>query len=484
MEEHRYFLPQVKKYYSFITLSLLMHINVAQAETALGQGIYYDNQQISKLAQTYPSRVSKDAGYPLINDYSTLKKVFRGSQFGLANKPITTGMWWTPLLSVDKPAGQIQDNNFLSPLFMISNPLTVSLSDQGIAMGIPLQKANVDAAHIDRGYTNTLDITVTTGDLRGTAPLVADYSDWMVKAQWANNNAPLLTANIIEGSPFIFVEKKNKQTLSYLQFNNSQDAKLLTQLNGASLFKTKNASEGNYHYYAYFSNPNKAASTWKTASGVAIVPVNQGGSGTIVPATLINTNDAESYFTLAAIPAASDAEAAQLMSQLQAYAYTVINNTAISYEYDKASSQVITHFNFTTQTLYSNASVQKQPAIMLYPWQIKNMSNADKAHCLLNDECGSDKGVIQTLKGNMHLYAVPTTSAQTASFATQVPFRGILPVLPNQLSQSDLTKIGSYSFTMPADPHLDSKNPWTDTYATGKLLSREAQLIKIVDACR
>lgn len=73
MAEHRYVLHQVKKYYSFITLTILMHINGAQAETALGQGIYYDNQQISKLAQTYPSRVSKDAGYPLINDYSTLK---------------------------------------------------------------------------------------------------------------------------------------------------------------------------------------------------------------------------------------------------------------------------------------------------------------------------------------------------------------------------------------------------------------------------
>lgn len=481
MTEHRCFFNHVKKYCSYITLTIFTQINMAQAETALGQGIYYDNQQISKLAQTYPSRVSKDAGYPLINNYSTLKMLFRGSQFGLANKPPTTGMWWTPLLAVDKPSGQIQDSDYLSPLLLIPNPLTVGLSDQGIAMGIPLQKANVDTAHIDRGYTNTLDITVTTGDLKGTAPLVADYSDWMVKAQWATNNTPLLTANIIEGSPFIFVEKKNRQAISYLQFNNSQEAKLLAQQNGASLFKTKNASEGNYHYYAYYSNPNKAASSWKTASGVVIVPTNQGGSGTIVPATLINTNDTDSYFTLAAIPAASDAEAIQLMGQLQAYAYTVINNTTISYEYDKANAQVITHFNFTTQTIYSNASVQKQPAIMLYPWQIKNMSGADKANCLLNDECSSNKGVIQTLKGTMHLYAVPGTTEQTASFTTQVPFRGILPVLPSKLSQSDLTKIGSYSFAMPADPHLDSKNPWTDTYATGKLLSREAQLIKIAD---
>lgn len=466
---------------SLAPLAFFIQMHTTHAATPLGQGIYYDNSQITKLAQKYPTRVSKDAGYPLIGNYSTLKSLFRGSQFGLTNKPITTGMWWTPLLAVDKPAGQIQDSDYLSPLLMLPNPLTVSVSEKGITMGIPLQRSNSDRVHSDRGYDNTLDVTVSTGDLTGKAPLVSDYSDWMVKAQWANNNVPLLTANIIEGSPFIFIEKKNNQPTTYLQFNNSQEAKLLTQVKGASLFKTKNATDGIYHYYAYFSNPNRAINSWKNTSGVVIVPVNQGGSGAIVPATVINISDPERYSSMAAIPAASDGDAIALMEQLQAYAYTIIHNTTIAYEYDKANSVVLTHFNFATQTVYENPALKNQTVVMVYPWQIKNMSNESKANCLLQDECASTKGTIQTLKGTMHLYAVPANTSQTASFTTEIPFRGVLPVLPNQLSQDELAKIGSYSFTMPADAHLDSKNPWTDTYATGKLLSREAQLIKIAD---
>ena len=468
---------------STTTLSIITLSNFLHAATQLGQGIYYDESQITKLAQQYPGRVSKDAGYPLIDNYSTLKSAFRGSQFGLINKPITSGLWWTPLLAVDKNASQIQDRDYLSPLMVIPNPLTIGVNDSGISLGIPLQKANIDNVHIDRGYDNTLDVTVSTGDLSGTAPLVADYSDWMVKVQWAQNNSPLLAATLVEGSPFIFIEKKNKQNFSYLRFNNSQEVKLVSQTSGLSLFKTKNASSADYRYYALYSNPVTSVSPWKTSTGAVITPVNQGGSGTIVPSTQINMSDSNPYFSVAIIPATTDSAAVALANQMQAHAYNFIKNTSISYQYDQINSQVISNFNFNTQTVYPNPSLKTQPLVMLYPWQIKNMSSAEKANCFLQDECAGNNGIIQTLKGTMHLFTVPVTSPQTnaASFSIQIPFNGVLPVLPNLLTQTQLNKIGNYSFSIPPDPHLDAKNPWTDTYATGKLLSREAQLIKIAN---
>ncbi|MDP3268707.1 MAG: glycosyl hydrolase [Legionella sp.] len=459
-------------------LTPLAYGDLSHAATQLGQGMYYDQSQISKLAQQYPSRVSKDAGYPLINNYSTLKSVFRGSQYGLANKLITSGLWWTPFLAVDKNATQIRDSDYLSPLMVIPNPLTVRANDSGISMGIPLQKPIVDNVHVDRGYENTLDLTFTTGDLTGTAPLVADYSDWMVKVQWANNNAPLLAATFVEGSPFVFVEKKNSQPTTFLRFNNSQDVKLISQTAGISLFKTRNATETTYRYYAVFTNPSAAINSWKTSSGAVITPINRGGSGNVVPSTQINLADAGTYFSVAVIPATSDADATNLGTQFQAYAYTFINKTTVTYQYNKSSAKVITDFNFITQTVYP-AAVKKQPLVMLYPWQIKNLPAADKVNCLMQDECASDAGTVKTLKGTMHLYAAATSADNTASFRTEVPFNGVLPALPNGLSQTELDKLGNYSFTVPATAQLDASNPWTDTYATGKLLSREAQLIKI-----
>ncbi|WP_412754344.1 glycosyl hydrolase [Legionella donaldsonii] len=474
-------LNTTKKIFLLTTAIFLSHSQAIHSATQLGKGIYYDDQQIQKLAQKYPGRVSKDAGYPLINNYSTLKSGFQGSQFGLANKPTTTGLWWTPMLAVDKASGQIQDSDYLNPLLLIPNPLSVRLTERGVSLGIPLQNAKVDNVHVDRGYDNTLDVTVTTGDLMGTAPLVADYSDWMVSIGWARNNTPLLVANVVEGSPFIFVEKKNNQTTSYLQFTNSQDAKLLSQDKGISVFKTKNASDSGYRYYAYFSNPDTAVVPWKTTSGSVIVPVNQGGSGNIVPSTTIQTAEANRYFSMAVIPASSDSSAVEIANQLKPYSSTFIKSTSITYEYDKNNAKVITHFNFDSQTVYPNASLKKQPLVFLYPWQIKNMSDSEKAGCLFQDECASDKGTIQTLKGTMHAYVVPSGIRDKSSFSTEVGFHGVLPVLPNRLSQAELDKIASYSFTLPPDPHLDSKNPWTDTYATGKLLGREAQLIKIAN---
>ncbi|STY29185.1 Glycosyl hydrolase family 81 [Legionella wadsworthii] len=470
-----------KKIFLTTTAIFLFSSNTIHSATQIGKGIYYDEQQIQKLAQKYPGRVSKDAGYPLINNYSTLKSAYKGSQFGLGNKPITTGLWWTPMLAVDKPSGQIQDSDYLNPLLLIPNPLTVRLTEKGISLGIPLQNAKVDNVHVDRGYDNTLDVTVTTGDLMGTAPLVADYSDWMVSVAWARNNEPLLAASVVEGSPFVFVEKKSNQTTSYLQFNNSQEAKLLSQDKGISLFKTKNASDTAYRYYAYFSNPDTAIIPWKTSTGTIIVPISQGGSGTIVPSTTINTAEMNRYFSLAVIPASSDSSAMEVANQFKPYASTFIKNTSITYEYDKSKAKVVTHFNFDSQTVYSNASLKQQPLVLLYPWQIKNLNSTERASCLFNDDCASNKGIIQTLKGTMHPYVVATGSAGRSSFSTEVDFHGVLPILPNRLSQTELDKIASYSFELPPDPHLDAKNPWTDTYATGKLLSREAQLIKIAD---
>ncbi|MCW8408900.1 glycosyl hydrolase [Legionella sp. PATHC035] len=467
----------IKKVLPVTTFAILTQSVLAA--TPLGHGIYYDEQQIQKLAQKYPSRVSKDAGYPLINNYSTLKSDFKGSHFGLSNKPITTGHWWTPLLAVDKPIGQMQNSDYLNPSLLLPNPLTVRLTEKGISIGIPLQNAKVDNVHVDRGYDNTLDVTVTTGDLIGTAPLVADYSDWMVTVGWANNNVPLLSASVIEGSPFIFVEKKNNQTTSYLQINNSQDAKLISQEKGMSLFKTKNASDQRYRYYAYFSNPDAAISPWKTSSGAVITPVNQGGSGTITPNTAIQNSDSNRFFSVAAIPADSDASALNVASLYKPYAATFIKNTWISYEYDKKNSNVITHFNFDAQTVYANGSLKQQPLVLLYPWQVKNLNSSEKANCIFQDNCTGSLGTIQTLKGTMHSFAVPAGTEAKFSFTTEVPFHGVLPVLPNHLSPAEVEKIGGYSFTLPPDPHLDAKNPWTDTYATGKLLSREAQLIKI-----
>lgn len=450
------------------------------AATALGSGFYYDEGQINKLAQQYPARVSKDAGYPLIDNYSTLKSSYKGSQFGLTNKAIITGLWWTPLLAVDKNTQSITDNDYLSPLLIIPNPLTIKLNENGVNMGIPLQKANIDAAHIDRGYENTLDLSLTTNDLTGTAPLVQDYSDWMVKAQWALSNKPLLSVNIVEGSPFVFIEKKANQSVSYLRFNNSIDAKLLMQAEGLSLFKTKNASDANYRYYAYYSNPAGNINNWNDDTGV-ITPIASGGSGNIVPATFININDPSLYLSVAAIPAASDTDAINLAKTMQAYAYNFINSTSVNYYYDKNNAKVITNFNFQTKQVYNNSSLKANPLVMAFPWQIKNMNAATTANCLLKDNCTSATGTIQTLKGTMHLFEVASNMNNGYSFSIEIPFNGVLPLLPNNLNEAELEKLKSYSFNLEADPHLDAKNPWTDTYATGKILSKEAQLIKIAD---
>nr|HAT8715063.1 hypothetical protein [Legionella jordanis] len=459
--------------------SFLIHSHLIQSATPIGHGILYDNQQIAKLAEKYPGRVSKDAGYPLIDNYATLKSSFRGSQFGLTDKVITTGLWWTPMLAVDKAAGQIQDSDYLNPLLLLPNPLSVRFNEKGISLGIPLQNAKVDNVHVDRGYDNTLDLNFTTGDLLGTAPLVDDYSDWMVKLEWKRNNSPLISARVAEGSPFIFIEKQNNQPTSYLQFSNSQDIKLLSQGSGFSVFKTKNASDGNYRYYAYFTNPASSANPWKTGSGAVIVPVDQGGSGNVVPGTQINSNDPNRFISLMVIPASSDAAALDVANRIKPYAHTVIKNTSIQYGYDKAASKVISHFNFDTETVYANSALKHQPLVMVYPWQVKNMSAADKAGCFFQDNCAGSQGIVRTLKGNMQLFVPNQSSQDHSSFTTEVPFHGVMPTLANGLSQAELDKIGSYPFSLPPDPHLDSKNPWTDTYATGKLLGREAQLIKI-----
>lgn len=465
----------------FYAIAGLCCLNSAFAATQLGSGLYYDESQITKLAQQYPARVSKDAGYPLIDNYSSIKSSFRGSQYNLNGKPIISGMWWTPLLAVDKPAAEMKDSDYLSPMMLIQHPLMVRLNEQGFSFGIPMQTPLVDDVHMDRGYENVLDVTVSTNDLAGTAPLVADYSDWMVKARWARNNDSLLAVNIVEGSPFVFLDKSKSQS-TYLTFNNSQDAVLIAQANGMSLFKTKNATPGSdYRYYAVFTNPAQGTIAWKNKEGASIVPTSQGGSGKVVPSEQISLADKSRYMSVATIPSKTDSDAINLANQMKNYAYTNIIETKISYQYDQASAVLKTNFNYRTEQMYPNNVLSTKALTMLLPWQIDNMDQATKANCLIKDNCASKNNIVATLKGDMHLFVIPTNAANQSVFSTQIAYNGILPVLPNTLGNNDLTKIKTYNFINQPDPHLDASNPWTDTYATGKLFSRNAQLIKIAN---
>ncbi|MBV9576281.1 MAG: hypothetical protein JO149_06625, partial [Gammaproteobacteria bacterium] len=451
----------------FLSLSTSLYAGV------LGSSVYYDETHISQFAQQTGNE-GIDHGYPLIDHYAQLKPTFNLS------KPITTGRWWTPLL-----AAQLDTNKITN--FLIFNPFRAIVSNAGVSLGIPIQKnfpidngsAGINQGNFNRGYSETLDMTVSTDNLTNTTPMVSDYSDWSVNVDWVANNNSALKVIMTEGSPFIFFTKKKSQAFIYLNFTNTNQAILLATEPGISLFKIINNSDvSQAHYYALYTYPDTPPA-WIDTQGNNI-SLNDNMTKTI------QLKDNHAFFTLATIPAKDDLAAKALAITMQSFAFSFITNTAVAYQYHPDQSIVETNFNITTKNVYPDISgLSDQPLIMLYPWQIDHLNTVQKQNCLFA-ACDTTTDSLATLYGNMHLFnPTRTTAAHVYSFPISVTYHGVLPILPNQLSKDEVTKLNQYAFELatPADkdPHLWANNAFTDTYATGKLFGAEAQLIKIAN---
>ena len=271
-------------------------------------------------------------------------------------------------------------------------------------------------------------IIMGVSDMSAASADIADHTDWTIQMRWKKQNSIFRTTTGV-GMPFLYFEKDSQSTAQ------------ITVNSGTVTIKNNRVLIQNARNGADFVVYGPSGSTWTQ-------------NGTRITSNLNGKN----YWSMALLP--HDAPNVETAAQAyEKYAFVFPTNTHSSYHYNEAQSRVETHFKVDVNVKEGTDSLM---LMGLLPHQWAHLFKG--ASSLTSTKYRTVRGDLKMFSGN--------------SFATQHPFRGILPTLPyvdpyskgfNPLDLKD--KIESIM--------NDGLAEWTDSYNEGQVMNRLIQTARI-----
>ena len=271
-------------------------------------------------------------------------------------------------------------------------------------------------------------IIMGVSDMSAASADIADHTDWTIQMRWKKQNSIFRTTTGV-GMPFLYFEKDSQSTAQ------------ITVNSGTVTIKNNRVVIENARNGADFVVYGPSGSTW-----------TQNGS------RITSNLNGKNYWSMALLPHnSSNLETAA--DNYQKHAFVFPGNTHSSYHYNEVQSRVETHFKVDVDVKEGTDSLM---LMGLLPHQWANLYKG--ASSLTSTTYRTVRGDLKMLSGN--------------SFATQHPFRGILPTLPyvdpyskgfNPLDLKD--KIESIM--------NDGLAEWTDSYNEGQVMNRLIQTARI-----
>lgn len=331
-----------------------------------------------------------------------------------ATKPIVTNDWWTGLLTFN-------DAN------LYNYPLSMKGSSSGLVMSFTFLGLGANDTRQPMGPEQPIILGVS--GLTGTYPTVSDYSDWTVTASWSNAGRAF-NATMGMGMPFVYCTKGNADVASVVVNTGT------VSVQGEMLLITNSISASNFAVYA------PVGSTWTN-------------SGNTYTSTLAGKN----YFSAAMLPAGVNATTAA--NDYKQYAYVFPTNTAVSWNYDNATSTMQSTFTVTTDKKEGTGSTVLM-GLLPHQWSHLGAGSPVPGSYAYT----TSRGVMKMLASN--------------SFVVENKFKGVLSALPNLAKYStgfDPAALNS-KIDLVKNAGLDL---WTDSYNEGLAMNKLVQVAKIAD---
>ena len=271
-------------------------------------------------------------------------------------------------------------------------------------------------------------IIMGVSGMSAAAAEISDFSDWTIQMRWKKQNSIFRTTTGV-GMPFLYFEKDSQSTAQ------------ITVNSGTVTIKNNRVIIENARNGGDFVVYGPSGSTWTQ-------------NGTVLTSSLNGKN----YWSMALLPHnSSNLETAA--DNYEKYAFVFPVNTLSSYHYNETQSRVETHFKVDVDVKEGTDSAMLM-GLLPHQWAHLYKGATD----LTSTTYRTVRGDLKMLSGN--------------SFATQHPFRGILPTLPyvnpyskdfNPLELKD--KIESIM--------NDGLAEWTDSYNEGQVMNRLIQTARI-----
>ena len=321
----------------------------------------------------------------------------------------------------------------------------------------PADNGNV---RVDYGGSPGLDVGhAATDEFDGS--YVDGYGDWHVRVEYGSGT-PNLTATFVKGSAFTFCEYEGGEAV--LGLVDADDATVDTD--SASVFY----DDGNVIGVSVTANDQQKDYGIFAPEGVTFDGVD-GGSLTSNPVTTSGLIDNDGYLSIAPLPDTTNST----IEEFAKYAYNFVTDTTVDWEYVQSesgspASEVRTTFDFTLDQKAESAN--GETLSWLFPHQHKYTDAS-----LQDVQLFSAKGTLELWAGS--------------SFQTSKTYRGILPMMPGSVLDSEAqSNVTSYvdqliDETVPGD---SGSGPYTSqgvpaaTYWTSKDLFRNTVAAPVAES--
>jgi len=379
-----------------------VNVSLSQGNESAGSSYVNDADKSSRQAG-FSSTVPAGCQTPPNTIYKT--DTFTG--------PMQTNDWWSSVAWV-----QYSD-------VMYPHPFSVKFTASGLEVDYPHNVIYPQTyGEVDIATDHNAAMIVGANNFSPQDARVKRATDWGVDVEMKSGNGKI-TTTLLHGSPYI-----------YFTYDNLKPK--IAMKAAAEVFKDDGNSLGltiNGRYYGFFA---PAGAVW-TGQGT-------GAFECTFPA-------GRNYLTVAVLPAP------EAFSFFKERAYAFVEDTKVSWKYDKASSKVTSTFTYTTNAKEGNNS---DTIMALYPHQWRFNNTISPTAWTYN----SSRGTMKVISGS--------------SFQVTTTYQGILPWFPDTGGCEGTALYGMVNDVLNEGVGNPPKYS-ADTYWGGKYMGKLANLLPIAE---
>jgi endoglucanase Acf2 len=353
-----------------------------------------------------------------------------------ALQPTPTHKWWgsVPFLG-EMTIGDANDAAYITP-----DPMIARVTNRGFrVMGIPsglTTRSDGFLYPIPDPFSEVFDgVAIGNTNFGNMDAYLKDHSDGSVTVEWQSGGDAVMEATFVHGSPYVFIQAFQGQVvIRTLRTDSGEKGTFYNQGNSLGVWTSVAGNHNN------FLVTGEGATTFGNITG------NE-----------ITVSNAANALTLTWLPQTQGVPGDALAAFFEAWARNVVSAVDIDYVVDRATSEVTVSHAYRDST-----GALIETIIGMHPLHWKHSGQATSGY-----ETRSARGTVKF--------------AQTDAFSYQLPSVGVLPALPSIDGTFDQATLeGLVSEFIAQGP--GAWNTFTDTYWSGKMYGKVAELIAIADA--
>ena len=355
------------------------------------------------------------------------------------NKKVPTHRWWGSIPFL----GEMTVGDFNDPAHVTADPIRARVSNKGARlMGLPSGyqlRGNFPQYDGPEPFAEVFDgIAIANSKYSELNAYLVDYSDGSVTVGWTTSNmTTVMQATFVHGSPYVY----------------------FTVFDGEPIIVTKAVDGPEKGTFYEFDNN---LGVWTDVAGIRNNFLVTGEPGTTYSniasnnITITKPNDATTYtaFTVSYLPTLEGIPGNDMIDYFASRARNQVREVNINYSVDRSTNTVTISHDYLDS---DGNSVDTILGMHPMHWKFSDQTTS-------NYKIRSARGVIKF--------------AELSSFIYQIPFVGVLPLmpsLPNTYDQNTLEQYVQDYISGGEDSWINS----TDTYWSGKAYGKAAEMAGI-----